>query len=347
MNEKKNRNESLEDRKPDAVLMDEEPESCKTPVSAQSAGEQAAYQEVSREKEEVTVNPSANKAVMESSEAPETEKTPVEIVSENPEERYTSQEAESGGEPEKPDASGEVPEKSSAPEKREDPEQTRNPAAGKSPRKKKSPSAILGRLMMVLGVLLILSAILLYTMNEKEARSAAEASQELLPQVQEAITQRVETSEPTEPVHISPYDKQAIEQSMEMTEQVINGWRYIGFLSIPDLELELPVLSDWSDRKLQIAPCRHMGSTKSDDLVIAAHNYPNHFGRIKELHQGDEVEFVDMDGILSRYKVVTVNVIAPTAIEEVRAEELDLVLYTCTYGGQSRVMVGCQRIQED
>ena len=203
---------------------------------------------------------------------------------------------------------------------------------------------IIGRLMMVLGVLFLTGAVLLYVMNRQESWEAGAASAEAMPQMQDLIRENVEAAEPTT-VHVNPYDQQAVEESYEMTEEVINGYRYIGYLKAPAIELELPVLSDWSQRKLQIAPCRHMGSTKSDDLVIAAHNYPTHFGHLKELKQGDAVEFVDMDGILSSYQVVTVNVIAPTAIEEVQAEELDLVLYTCTYGGANRVMVGCQRVE--
>ena len=38
-----------------------------------------------------------------------------------------------------------------------------------------------------------------------------------------------------------------------MPEMEINGYRYIGFLSIPDLKLELPIMSTWNYRKLKIA----------------------------------------------------------------------------------------------
>ena len=204
---------------------------------------------------------------------------------------------------------------------------------------------IFGSLLMVLGIFMVAGAILLYTLNQQEALEAGSASAQAMPQMQQLIRENVrQQTEPTQE-HVNPFDQQAVEQSYEMTEQVINGFTYIGYLKIPAISLELPVQTDWSQRKLQISPCRHMGSTKSDDLVIAAHNYPTHFGPLKDLHQGDAVEFVDMDGELSTYQVVTVNVIAPTALEEVTAEELDLVLYTCTYGGANRVMVGCQRTE--
>lgn len=210
----------------------------------------------------------------------------------------------------------------------------------------KNRKILIGRLMIVLGVLLIASALLLQAMNQKESDDAGRASQELLMQLRNQILENAETA-PTEPLHVNPYDQEAVELSQEMPVKVINGWPYIGYLHIPAIDLDLPVMGDWSYEKLGVAPCRHMGSTRSDDIVIAAHNFPTHFGHIKELQQGDEVEFVDMDGILSRYQVCTVNQIEPEDIEEVKAEELDLVLYTCTYGGAHRIMVGCQRIGEE
>lgn len=69
----------------------------------------------------------------------------------------------------------------------------------------------------------------------------------------------------------------------EMTEVEIDGYYYIGYISIPALGMELPVMSDWSYPQLNISPCRYAGSTKTDDLVIAGHNYTRHFGGIKNL----------------------------------------------------------------
>ena len=39
-----------------------------------------------------------------------------------------------------------------------------------------------------------------------------------------------------------------------MTVTELNGWDYIGYLSIPSIGLELPVLSQWSYAGLKIAP---------------------------------------------------------------------------------------------
>ena len=45
----------------------------------------------------------------------------------------------------------------------------------------------------------------------------------------------------------------------------IDGYDYIGTLTIPALELELPVMAQWDYDRLTIAPCRQFGTTQTDD----------------------------------------------------------------------------------
>lgn len=123
----------------------------------------------------------------------------------------------------------------------------------------------------------------------------------------------------------------------------IDGYGYVGYLTIPALGLELPVMAEWDYARLRLAPCRYSGSTKTGDLVIAAHNYARHFGSLQTLLAGDEVRFTDMDGVVTVYEVAAVEILQPTAVEEMTAGEYDLTLFTCTYGGQSRVTVRCDR----
>lgn len=132
----------------------------------------------------------------------------------------------------------------------------------------------------------------------------------------------------------------------EMPTVVINGYAYVGYLELPTLELKLPVMSKWDYTRLQIAPCRQFGSSRTDDLVIAAHNYQNHFGRLKELVVGDAVTFTDIEGIVNTYSVERVETLNPTEVDAVQNSDHDLVLYTCTKGGKTRVTVFCDRTEE-
>lgn len=193
---------------------------------------------------------------------------------------------------------------------------------------------------MVLGAVLVLAALSLFLWNQRENNEAGTSAEKILPQVIEQIETPGAGQEPEEPSYPDPYDP-------TMTEVEIDGYAYVGYLSIPSLELELPVMSEWDYTRLKIAPCRYAGSTKTDDLVICAHNYTRHFGPIRNLTPGDTVTFTDMDGVVWQYEVVAVDILAPTDVEDMTAGGYDLTLFTCTYGGASRVTVRCERAAEE
>lgn len=132
-----------------------------------------------------------------------------------------------------------------------------------------------------------------------------------------------------------------------MMEVEIDGYLYIGTLEIPALGLSLPVMSEWDYSQLKIAPCRYVGSTKTDNLVIAAHNYESHFGRLKSLNDGDKIFFTDMEGVKNEYIVAAIEILQPTEVDNMNAGDYALTLFTCTYGGASRVTVRCDRVENE
>ena len=85
------------------------------------------------------------------------------------------------------------------------------------------------------------------------------------------------------------------------------------------------------------------GSTAGGDLVIAAHNYKSHFGRLSSLSEGDEVRFTSQDGAEAVYTVERTAQVSPEEPEALREGGCPLVLYTCTPGGKARVVVYCRR----
>lgn len=196
-----------------------------------------------------------------------------------------------------------------------------------------------GILLIILGCGLLAAALTLFLRNQQEQNRAAAASQEAIAKVVEVIWEKEEI--PKEPLD-STVPTAAEERSM--TVENIDGYGYIGFLGLPSLELELPVMADWTDSQLQIAPCRYFGSIFTNDLVIMAHNYAKHFGKLKDMRTGDAVTFTDMEGNTVRYQVAALDVVVPAAVEEVTAGDYDLTLFTCTYGGENRVVIYCNRI---
>ena len=131
---------------------------------------------------------------------------------------------------------------------------------------------------------------------------------------------------------------------MEMPVETIDGRDFIGTLEIPSLNLNLPIISQWSYGNLRVAPCRYDGSAYKNDMILAAHNYPSHFGNLKYLKEGEHVIFTDADGNKFTYTAVVRETLMPTAVNEMLSKEeddWDLTLFTCTVGGRSRVVVRC------
>lgn len=221
---------------------------------------------------------------------------------------------------------------------------------------------IAGVVFITMGAVLFISALLLFLYNRQEEEAAGQQSLALLESVQDVISEQAEpvSNEPARvymPATDEPdTDEQASEEAAvltpdptprptEMSVVEIDGYGYIGFLSIPSLGVELPVMSEWDYVRLKIAPCRQFGTTWTDDLVIAAHNYKTHFGNLSVLQEGETVLFTDMNGLESQYAVAAVETLLPTSVDEVQNSSYDLVLYTCTYGGATRVVVFCERIE--
>ena len=191
-----------------------------------------------------------------------------------------------------------------------------------------------------------MAALSLLLYNRAEDENAGSAAQDILPAVIAAIETSGDNDWDSDIEEAGP-DLALTEndENTEMTVTEIDGYGYIGYLSIPVLELELPVMSEWDYTRLKIAPCRYSGSTKTDDLVICAHNYTRHFGTLKNLQAGDLLSFTDMDGVTITYEVVEIETLQPAQVSELVESDYDLTLFTCTYGGKTRVTVRCDRVE--
>ena len=193
---------------------------------------------------------------------------------------------------------------------------------------------------IILGLLLIAAALFLALSNTVEDREAGSEAVQALQAVSEALPEQV-VLQPSRREENLPELTQEPEIVKDMLVEHINGRDHIGVLRIPALGLELPIISQWSYPDLRVAPCRYRGNVYSSDLVICAHNYATHFGRLRELHSGDEVSVTDMEGNVFVYLVSDIETIAPSDTEAMIPGDWDLTLFTCTVGGQSRVALRC------
>lgn len=182
----------------------------------------------------------------------------------------------------------------------------------------------LGFFACVLGAVLLLLAGGFLLKNHREEIMAEDHARLVLRELERAI----------------PASPQEVPEGSALTVQ---GEAYCAILSIPALDLTLPVLENWSYPLLKLAPCRQAGSIQTGDLVIAAHNYDSHFGRLSTLEPGTTVLLTDTAGNRYTYILSHLQELSPYSTDRVLSGEYQLVLYTCTPGGSRRIAAFCIR----
>ena len=198
---------------------------------------------------------------------------------------------------------------------------------------------------IILGICCLIAAVGFIAYNHWEEEQAQNTSKNILQDVQENILDNPQEESSPEEDDRDESLEIPVDIPQEMLTTQVSGYDCIGVLSIPVLELDLPVLTDWSYAKLKIAPCHYFGSYFEKDFVIAAHNYRSHFGRLAELQPKDLVLFTDISGTVYCYEVVLLETLPGNATEEMITSGFDLSLYTCTSGGSNRVTVRCNAVE--
>lgn len=195
----------------------------------------------------------------------------------------------------------------------------------------------LGKLFILIGILLITISSSLLVYNYQEDKVAGKKSKEVLKIIKDNIK---ETNDKKENNQIMIEDT----QSKEMKTTNINGYDYIGMLTIPSLNLELPIMSEYDYDRLSISPCRYYGSIYTNDLIICGHSYHTHFKYLDNLIQGDTIIFTDIEGTNYIYEVKEIEILNPKDVSKMINNAFDLTLYTCTNDGLNRITVRCNKI---
>ena len=109
----------------------------------------------------------------------------------------------------------------------------------------------LGIICIILGVVLISGALFLTLYNMHQENAAQEAVESIMPQLMEQIEVNKENN-PTSPENENDHDLELkvpvellTEEDKKMAEIEIDGYPYIGYLSMPTIGRELPILADW------------------------------------------------------------------------------------------------------
>lgn len=126
----------------------------------------------------------------------------------------------------------------------------------------------------------------------------------------------------------------------------IKGYKVIGKLEIPKINLDTYILSETSTKTLKVSVTKLYGPevNKIGNLCIAGHNYKNMkmFGGIKKLEIDDEIQLTDTFDRKITYKVYKTYKTSPkdvSCLNQDTGGEREITLITCTAGAIQRVIV--------
>ncbi|MEE3487737.1 MAG: sortase [Bulleidia sp.] len=187
--------------------------------------------------------------------------------------------------------------------------------------------------LIVSGIVCLVSAVCIIAYNAWDNAQAVKASNTVL-----SVMKSNPSSDPV----------QTLEAPTEAKEE-IDGYLYIGTISIPSLEIELPVMDTWDMTRLKIAPCRYAGSYLTDDMVICSHNNTGHLGPVRWMGLGEDVFFTTVDGKIYHYVTTNIETLEPGEVERMvdNSTGWDLTIFTCNTYGYTRCAVRCERVPDE
>ena len=125
-----------------------------------------------------------------------------------------------------------------------------------------------------------------------------------------------------------------------------NKFDIIGIIEIKSLGLNYPILSNYSDEFLKIAPCRIAGPSPNEvgNLCIAAHNYNNStfFSKISLLNISDIITIYDISGNSIDYEVYEnkeVNFDDLNCLSQDNVDKKELTLLTCNNSNANKRII--------
>ncbi len=186
-----------------------------------------------------------------------------------------------------------------------------------------------GKVSIFLGLVCFALAISIIIYNRDEDNAAGVSAASLLEGVDAQITNTAIDADPTG----------------DMKSVDVNGQSFIGIITIPSIDIRLPIQQEWSSENAKTSPCRYKGSVYSNDLIVAGHNYQRHFGKLNQLLSGDTVIVTDIDGRQYYYEVTYTETIGTYDVDAMDEGDWDLTVFTCTIGGASRVTVRCEFVK--
>ncbi len=145
--------------------------------------------------------------------------------------------------------------------------------------------------------------------------------------------------------------------SEEKEELTLNGYKVIGIIRIPAIDLEYPILEmdvsnpEEAKEPMKLAIIKYWGGDVNSygNVSLAGHNNYNGtmFGKTKNLVIGDIVELTDLTDQTIEYQIYEIFTTDPNDVTILETEDetiREVTLITCTNGNKERLILKAKEI---
>lgn len=183
-----------------------------------------------------------------------------------------------------------------------------------------------------------------------EVRSFKQIQQDVgeIKQINEENIKQVELVQNTTnlPPEESKIKQVETRKEYESMPEEIKGYKVIGKITIPKLNLDTCILAQTTTKSLKVSVTKLYGPGINEvgNFCIAGHNYRNNkmFGGIKKLENKDKIILTDTYGESITYEVYENYQTSPKDVSSLTQEtggDREVTLITCTAGAIKRVIV--------
>ncbi len=124
------------------------------------------------------------------------------------------------------------------------------------------------------------------------------------------------------------------------------GFKVIGLIKIPAINLEYPILEQTTDEAMKVSISKYWGGDINSygNVSLAGHNNKitlTMFGKNKNLKNGDSIFLTDLTGTTIEYKIYDTFITDPDDVSILRTTDKsvrEVTLITCTNGRANRLI---------
>ncbi len=182
--------------------------------------------------------------------------------------------------------------------------------------------------ILLLGVLLIITAIVMLVITQITQKQAAYASKETVAKLRTMMPE----------VHDEVTDDRV---NVMMPAMEADGVSFCGIIELPAYGAELPIRESWDKRSALSVPCKYSGSVYDGSLIIGGSDKEGQLDFMQQITKGDCVYITDMVGGKYSYTVSVVKKSSDVSTDYLKSIDADLVLFARNTYSLDYTVVGC------